>query len=53
MLRKLVRCSLAALASIALACAFASSPEGFTQAKKPARSGRRVAERIRPNIARN
>jgi len=30
----LVRCSVAAVASIALLVAFVSTPEGFTQAKK-------------------
>lgn len=40
MLGTLVRCSVAAVASIALLVAFVSTPEGFTRPKKPARSGR-------------
>jgi hypothetical protein len=38
MLGTLVRCSVAAVASIALLVAFVSTPEGFTQAKKPKRT---------------
>jgi hypothetical protein len=40
MLGTLVRCSVAAVASIALLVAFVSTPEGFTQAKKPKRTAR-------------
>ena len=36
----LVRCSVAAVASIALLVAFVSTPEGFTQARKPTRTAR-------------
>jgi len=38
MLGTLVRCSVAAVASIALLVAFVSTPEGFTRAKKPKRT---------------
>jgi len=62
MLGTLVRCSVAAVASIALLVAFVSTPEGFTKAKKPRRTKesekfRRSKERLRsespPNRAAN
>jgi hypothetical protein len=40
MIDTLVRASVAAVASIALLMAFVSTPEGFTQAKKPRRAVR-------------
>jgi hypothetical protein len=40
MLGTLVRCSVAAIASIALLVAFVSAPEGFTKAQKPKRAER-------------
>jgi hypothetical protein len=45
MLRMLLRCSVAAVASIALTAAFVTAPEGFTQARKPARSGRGTSQK--------
>ena len=45
MLKTLLRCSVAAVASIALTAAFMAAPEGFTQAKKPARSGRGTSQK--------
>jgi hypothetical protein len=45
MLGTLLRCSVAAVASIALFVAFVSTPEGFTKPKKPTRSGRRMPQR--------
>ena len=44
----LVRCSVAAVASIALLVAFVSTPEGFTQAKK---KPKRFLEKIRASIS--
>src|SRR5262249_62140631 len=46
MLGTLVRCSVAAVASIALLVAFVSTPEGFTKAKKPRRTRESEKSRI-------
>jgi hypothetical protein len=46
MIGTLVRASVAAVASIALLVAFVSTPEGFTQAKKPRRTARGESEKF-------
>lgn len=49
MLGTLIRCSVAAVASIALLAAFVIAPEEFIQAKKPNRTGRgEKSQRSRP-----
>jgi hypothetical protein len=47
MIATLVRASVAAVASIALLVAFVSTPEGFTQGKKPRRTTRLESEKSR------
>jgi hypothetical protein len=51
MLGTFVRCSVAAVASVALLVAFVSTPEGFTQPRKPGqkRRGRDLSEDISNN----
>jgi hypothetical protein len=49
MLGTLVRCSVAAVASVALLVAFVITPEGFTQAKKPKQARRQKSEKSHSN----